>query len=146
MAVDTVKDGHSQRRVPEEYGIPRSMLGDHIRGKVLSGAKCGNPKYLTDGEEAELHRFLLRCAAVGYPRSRKDVITIVQKACNSKGRDVHVTHGWWESYCKLHPDLSLRTVSFLTVSRAKASDPEVISHLNAYQRTTLQTGQHKFSI
>ena len=128
LAVKAVKGGHSQRRVAEEYGIPRSTLGDHIRGRVLPGAKSGNPKYLTDEEEAELYRFLLRCAAVGYPRSRKDMIAIVQKACNSKGRDVHVTHGWWEAYRKRHPDLSLRTVSSLTVSRAKASDPEVISN------------------
>ena len=55
LAVEAVKDGHSQCCVAEEYGIPRSTLGDHVRGKVLSGAKSGNPKYLTDAEEAELH-------------------------------------------------------------------------------------------
>lgn len=127
LAVKAVNEGHSQRRAAEEYGIPRSTLGDHVRGRVLPGAKSGNPKYLSDAEEAELYRFLLRCASVGYPRTRKDVVAIVQRVCNSKGLDIQVTHGWWESYYKRHPDLRLRTVSSVTISRAKASDPEVIS-------------------
>ena len=126
QAVKAVTEGHSQRRVAEEYGIPRSTLGDHIRGNVLPGARSGNPKYLSDTEEAELYRFLVRCAAVGYPRSRRDVIAIVQRVCDSKGKEVHVTHGWWESYCKRYPELRLRTVSSVTVSRARASDPEII--------------------
>ena len=37
-----------QRRAAEEYGIPRSTLGDHYRGKLLPGAKSGRSKYLTD--------------------------------------------------------------------------------------------------
>ena len=44
----------SQRRAAEEYGILRSTLGDHCRGKVLPGTKCGS---LKDYEEAELLRF-----------------------------------------------------------------------------------------
>ena len=124
--VKAVMEGQSQCRMAEEHGIPRSTLSDHIRGNVLPGAKSGNPKYLSDAEAAELYRFLLRCAAVGYLRSRKDVLAIVQQACDSKGKDVHVTHGWWESYCKRYPDIRLWTVSSVTVSRAKASDSEII--------------------
>lgn len=127
-AVTAVATGQmSQRRAAEEFGIPRSTLGDHVRGRVLPGAKSGNPKYLSDQEEVELSRFLLKCSSVGFPRSRKDVLAIVQRACNSKGREVNVTHGWWESYLKRHPELALRTAASVSAARAKASDPEVIS-------------------
>lgn len=51
------------------------------------------------------YKILLRCASVGYASTRMYVNAIVQKACNSKQLDVHVTHGCWESYCKCHPDL-----------------------------------------
>ena len=34
----------SQRRTAEEYGIPRSTLGDHYRGKLLPGATSGRSK------------------------------------------------------------------------------------------------------
>lgn len=93
LAAEAVQKGYSQRRVAKEFGIPRSTLGDHIRGQVLPGARSGNPKYLTDVEEAELYRFLVRCASVGYPRTRRDVISIVHNVCNLKGKNVHVTHG-----------------------------------------------------
>ena len=63
--------------------------------KCSQGQGVGHLKYLNDAEEAELYRFLVRCAAVGYPRSRKDVIAVVQRACDSKGMDVHITHGLW---------------------------------------------------
>ena len=96
-------DGLSQRRAAEEYGIPRSTLGDHCRGKVLPGAKCGSPKYLTEYEEAELLRFIIKCASIGYPKSRKSVLNLVQRLCDAKGLRVTVTHGWWESFCKRHP-------------------------------------------
>ena len=33
LAVKAVKGGHSRHRVAEEYGIPRSTLGDHIQGR-----------------------------------------------------------------------------------------------------------------
>lgn len=127
FALGAIRDGHSQRRVAEEYGIPRSTLGDYVRDQVLPGSRSGHLKYLNDAEEAELYRFLVRCAAVGYPRSRKDVIAVVQRACDSKGMDVHITHGWWESYCRRFPDLRSRTVASLSSCRAMASDPEVIS-------------------
>ena len=92
-----VREGKlSQRRAAEEFGIPRSTLGDHYNGDILPGAKNGKSKYLTDSEETELVRFLLRCSSIGFPRSRQCVLSIVQRICNSKGQSVNVTHGWWE--------------------------------------------------
>lgn len=44
---------------------------------------------------------LLNCAKVGYPRSRKEVLAIVQAACSRKGLNVTTTHGWCESYCSV---------------------------------------------
>lgn len=61
FALSAIREGHSQRRVAEEYGIPRSTLGDYIREQVLPGSRSGHLKYLNDAEEAELYRFLFRC-------------------------------------------------------------------------------------
>ena len=133
------EEGLSQRRAAEEYGIPRSTLGDHYRGKVLLGAKCGSPKYLTEYEEKELLRFLMKCASIGYPKSRKCVISLVQRLCNAKGLRVTVTHGWWESFCKRHPhEVSLRIPAKVSMARAKANDPEVISnYFDMYEKVVV---------
>lgn len=138
-ACQAVREGKlSQRRAAEVYGIPRSTLGDHCRGKVLPGARCGTPKYLTDAEESELVRFLVRCAEIGYPKSRKCVIALVQTVCNKKGLKVTVSHGWWESFSRRHA-MVVRIPAKVSVARAKASDPVVIStYFDMYEKVLVE--------
>ncbi|XP_064401574.1 uncharacterized protein LOC135347486 isoform X2 [Halichondria panicea] len=77
---------------------------------------------VSDAEEAELTRFLIRCASVGFPKTRSNVIAIVQRVCDRKGVKVTVTHGWYESFTKRHSELVLRIPAKLSVARAKATD------------------------
>ena len=94
---------------------------------MLHGAKSGRSKYLSDEEEDILVKFLLKCASIGYPRSRKEVIALVQRFCDSRDTNVQVTHGWWEKYCLRHPEISLRTTSALSYARAKGQNTEALS-------------------
>ena len=98
--------GKSIRRAAVEYNVPKSTLGDRVSGCIVHGATSGKPQYLSDEEEELLVRFLLKCASIGYPRSRKEVIGIVQNVCDKKGLIVEVTHGWWEGLCHRHPNIS----------------------------------------
>jgi len=89
------------------YGIPKSTITDQISGHVMMGSKSGTPRYLNAHQEAELVHFLLECASIGYPKSRQDVIVMVQRLLNDSGIEKTVTHGWWESFCHRHPDVAL---------------------------------------
>ena len=71
----------------------------------------GPPKYLTDEEEEELEEFLAGCASVGFARTRHQTLELVQEVVNRKGYTVHVSHGWWDSFRRRHPNLTLRTVT-----------------------------------
>lgn len=53
-----------------ECNIPKSTLGDRISGRILTGAKSGPAKHSSVSEE---EGFVLRCAFIGYPRSRREV-------------------------------------------------------------------------
>ena len=44
-----------------------------------------------------------------------------------KGMDVQITGGWWESFCKRHPNLTLRAPAPLATARAQSTDPEVVN-------------------
>ena len=107
----------SVRRAAEEYGIPRSTLWDHASGRV-TGLRSGPPTYLTEEEERELEMFLVGCAKVGFPRSRQDVMEIVS---NKLGHQV--SNGWWDNFCRRHPNLTLRVGAPLSKARAMAADP-----------------------
>ena len=111
-ALKSVQEGGvSVRRAAEEFSIPKSTLHDHLTGKVVAFGQSGPPKYLTDEEEEELEEFLSGCASVGFARSRQQVLELVQELVNRKGYAVRVSHGWWDSFRRRHPNLTLRTAS-----------------------------------
>ena len=90
-AYKAVIAGMCIRRVAEEYNVPRSTLHDRVSGKVVLGSKSGPRKYLDSNEEAELANFLSGCSAIGYSRTRKQVVEIVQNVVDKKGIDAVVS-------------------------------------------------------
>jgi hypothetical protein len=70
--------------------------------------------------------FLTRCASIGYAKSRKEVLALVQAVLDSRGIQKTITNGWWESFRRRHPNLTLRAAVPLSLARAKATDPEML--------------------
>ena len=54
---------------------------------------------------------------------------MVQQICDKRRTEgeICVTHGWWERFCQRHPEISLRSASVLTHSRAKGASPEALN-------------------
>ena len=118
--------GVSVRRAALIYGVPKSTLGDRVSGRVQCGATCGREKYLTDEEEEDLATFIENCASVGYAKTRKQILALVERIMSAQGIQVHVSDGWWVSFLKRHPLLTLRNPSSVSTTRALASDPSVL--------------------
>ena len=123
LAIQEVGKGRAIREVFGDYSIPKSTLSDRVNGK---GSHSGPPKYLTDTEENELEKFLLGCASVGYAKTRKEVIALAKQIMMSCGINKEVTSGWWDGFCKCHPELVLRTPSSLSLARLRATDSDVV--------------------
>ena len=116
----------SIRRAAEEYGIPRSTLHDKVSGKVALHAKSCSKRYLTEDEEAALVEFLSGCASVGYVKLRNEVISLATQIARLHNPAAEVTKGWWDSFRRRHPEVSLRQAEPLSYARAMANDPMVI--------------------
>ena len=127
-AIIAVEKGTSIRRAAEMHSIPRSTLHDHISGRVEQFRKPGPNPYLSAKEEEELAAFLVKCAKMGYPHTRQQVLSIVQRILDSKRIDVVVTHGWWERFRRRHSYITLRTAVPLSYVRAMAQDREAIDN------------------
>ena len=115
-AVEAVHKGMSIRRAAEEYGIPQSTLHDHVVGKVKLGSKSGPRMYLNSTDELDLVNFLTGSSQLGYSRTTKQVIQIVQDVVDEKGLEATVSPSWWQSFKSRHKELTLR-------------DPELTSHM-----------------
>ena len=129
-ALEEVSSGSMTiRRAAEEYGVPRSTLGDRASGRVICGAKSGAPTYLSPEEEEELVQFLVGSAEIGYPKSVREVRTLVGAILSNKGDSGVgcVSTGWWERFRKRHPTLSLCQGESLAYKRDIATNRDVIN-------------------
>jgi len=125
QACDAVIQGKSMRRAEVEFGIPKSTIHDHVSGHITGGSNW----YLTDKEETDLVNFLLKCSRIGYARSRKQIISLVQSyLLNIKHREVRVSNGWWEKFKSRHPQLAVRTGERLAYCRAVSSNQTILDN------------------
>jgi len=53
--------------------------------------------YITGQEEEELVNISIGCAALGYARSKNNVIALVQQVVATKGMEGELVDGWWVS-------------------------------------------------
>ena len=61
-----------------ECGVPCTTLKDHISGHVEHGVNSGPVTYLNKEEERELAVFLKKHTSIGYGKTRKQVMAIVE--------------------------------------------------------------------
>ena len=122
------QEGMSVRRAAETYGVPRSTLGDRISGRIVHGTSSGASRFLNDDEEEELVSFILGCASIGYSKTIKEILVVVQRTLESRGAHKVVSYGWWESFRKRHPNLTLRVATSLSKARMLASNRMVLDH------------------
>ena len=86
MAVAILEKGEvSIRRAAKIYNIPRSTLHDRVSGRINIDSKPGKKPYLTIEEEKELVSFFLKFAKIGYSRTPKEALAIVQHILENKG-------------------------------------------------------------
>ena len=74
-AIDAVKSGSRINCAAPDHGVPPSILKDKISRRVVYSTKPGPSSYLSDKEEKDLGG----CAAVGYGKTRRDVMNTAQR-------------------------------------------------------------------
>ena len=77
-------EGQTNFGAARDHGVLKSVLFDHISGKVNHGTNPGPRPYLDHEEEKEFSLYLNQCAKVGYEKTRRDVLSIVQTAVYEK--------------------------------------------------------------
>jgi hypothetical protein len=120
-AMNAVKEGlMGVNRAAFEFAVPRTTLKDRISGRVIHGTSTGPKPYLSLEEEKELVDFLLKCSRMGYGKTRGQVMKIVEATMKKKGmKDCCISPGWWATFCKRWPKLSLRKGDSFSIAREK---------------------------
>ena len=97
LAITAVRDGTmSSNMASRTYNVPPSTLKDRIYGRVKHGVPGPIP-YLTEVEEKKLHDFVVKAAAMGCGKTKKEVFSILERTLMKKGslHDHFNGEGWW---------------------------------------------------
>ena len=85
-AMEAVMSGElGVNRSALQHGVPRTTLKDRIAGRVKHGTKPGPVAYLDAKEEEDLVDFLFECSRMGYGKTKREVIQVVEQAARKKG-------------------------------------------------------------
>ena len=85
-------------------------------------------------------KFLLKCVEIGYGCSCQEIIALVQAILEKRGV-YQVSLGWWDSFRRRHPQLTLRTSGILSYCRVVASDREILDcYFNLLEETLAKNG------
>ena len=84
----------------------------------------------------ELATFVTRAAAIGYGKTRRDVMQLI---CESRGLDVTISCGWWDSFVRNYPNLTLCAPAPLSHAKSIASSYDVIeSYVDLLEETLIE--------
>ena len=113
QAIAAVRDGHlSLRGSSRMYGIPKSTLGDILRGKSSVGLSSRGNHLLNDEEEASVAGWLVTMAKAGRHVKVKEVLDTVKAILDKSGRSVprlkdNLPKGsWWYGFLARHEEVA----------------------------------------
>ena len=94
---------------------------------------------MNSSEELKLINFLSGMSSLGYSRTVKQVIEIVQSFVDKKGLDVTVSSSWWKSFRSPYKNLTLRNPETLTHARVTGvSDVMPESYFDLLEMTLIK--------
>ena len=91
-------------------------------------------------KKKELVKFVLEAARMGYAKTKKKVMVIVKELLTEKGKkEVHISNGWWESFRRRHPSITLRSAEKLSYARFIATDQDVLDNYYDLLQSVMET-------
>ena len=119
------------RKAARLCGIPPLSLRDKVTAKTQIGRKSGPPTIFTFSEESLLKDHILFLARVGYPLSRREVISLAENSAvllQKQRKNNQVGKRWFEGFMKRWPELKIGRPQKLSIKRAKSSSEEVVNN------------------
>ena len=113
QAIAAVREGRlSLRGSSKMYGIPKSTLGDILRGKSSVGSSSKGNLLLSESEEASIAGWLITMAKAGRRVKVKEVLETVKAILDKSGRTVPRLNdnlpkdSWWYGFLARHKEVA----------------------------------------
>ena len=140
-AIEAVKGGElGVNAAAREFGVPASTLRDRLSGCITHGVNPGPQPYLLPGEESELAEYLTSTSKVGYGKTRRQVLNIVQRVAKEKGllRQEKISCGWFRRFKERQPSIALRKGDSMETVRFQCTNEVTIANYYDLLETVLE--------
>ncbi|KAK6191139.1 hypothetical protein SNE40_002880 [Patella caerulea] len=144
-AILSIKTGRlSYSEAFNKYGIAKSTLRDHVKGKILPGSLIGRPTVIPEKIENQIVDTALKASAMGFGVSHQHLIAKTGRIINQLKLNTPFKGGipgidWFNSLQKRHPEISLRKPEKLAQNRVRMMNQDVVSHYFQTLNTTLES-------
>ncbi|XP_072401161.1 uncharacterized protein [Diabrotica undecimpunctata] len=129
-ALESIENGMSQREASKLYQIPRATLQFRSSVRFNNKVSLGPHPVLISEEEAVLERWILTSYKKGFPRRMEDIQAYVKYFLDAAPRenpfkDNHPGRGWYHSFLKRHPNITLRTAEGMTAASSVVAEADI---------------------
>ena len=121
----------------KQYGVPKATLKRHLDGKnkTTNGhKKLGRRTILTSDLEEQLHDLIIDLEGRFFGMTRNDLMTLAFEVAEENGLDHPFNRekrsagkGWYQSFLKRFPDISLRQPAATSLARATGFNRDAVS-------------------
>ncbi|EXK24419.1 hypothetical protein FOMG_18845 [Fusarium oxysporum f. sp. melonis 26406] len=125
--LDVTDNGLSQNKSAQKREIPRSTLGDRLRGLPSRSEVTQPAQLLSKPEESRLVAWILRQEALGYAPSHSQVRTTVNALLRQQGREKPVGVHWLARFMKRHPSIKTKIGKRQEASRFNCFTPTAVN-------------------
>lgn len=136
-AVQDVREHNSSvYSVAKKFKNPIRTLAYRVKGK--SSSQHGHSSVLPAEVEKELAEWILRCANVGDPRTKQELLIAASElALLSPDESRHFKNDlpslhWLKGFMKRHPQLSFRTPSTVSKASANVSRSDILNFFRTF--------------
>ncbi|KAL9565628.1 hypothetical protein ACKAV7_009810 [Fusarium commune] len=125
--LDVTDNGLSQNKSAQKREIPRSTLGDRLRGLPSRSEVTQPSQLLSKPEESRLVAWILRQEALGYAPSHSQVRATVNALLRQQGREKPVGVHWLARFMKRHPSIKTKIGKRQEASRFNCFTPTAVN-------------------
>ena len=129
LAIEALDHAHKLNEVCQKYGIPRSSLRDHVKGRTKT-RKMGPNTILTQEEKCQFIDYIQMMVLWGHPMTpsqlKSKVAEITQSRITSFKNGIP-RDSWVKYFRDRHPDLVLRVLQGLDYKRAKTFNQQTMA-------------------
>ncbi|XP_059162948.1 uncharacterized protein LOC131946275 [Physella acuta] len=132
-AVDAVRQGMSYGKAALQFGVPKTTIIDHVKGRIKAGSKPGRSCEIDPALEKQIVSRVLDASKAGFPYTKRRLLAMVGNIARrleikTRFKNGVPGEGYWRKLKGRHPELTIRNPEALPQCRMTMLNSNVVKN------------------